>query len=81
MCMYTIIYTYVYIYTHNKYIYTHMQFYPHICIYIIKTIHLINVVKCLQMDPEVMMLEKAFAKLCGSYAATEAGITDPWLSS
>ena len=33
------------------------------------------------MDPEVMMLEKAFAKLCGSYAATEAGITEPWLSS
>eukprot|EP00435_Cladocopium_sp_Y103_P027979 s595_g6.t4 len=29
----------------------------------------------------VMMLEKAFAKLCGSYAATEAGITEPWLLS
>ena len=29
---------------------------------------------------KVMLLEKAFAKLCGSYAATEGGITESWSS-
>ena len=74
------VHTYTSIHTYTLYI-IHTRIDSYHISYIVNAINLINVVKLLEIDTEVMMLEKAFAKLCGSYAATEAGITDPWLSN